>query len=61
MTRAEALRAVIDLLGGQQIGTSTFRFQGLEAADHAKAVLDALTPGCSGAVFFDGRLMVDIA
>lgn len=60
MTRTAAIHRVAVLCGGisyGQTGTS-YRFTDLERADHAKALLDALDPGCTGDVFADGRLIV---
>jgi len=66
MTRSEAVTAVITLNGGIRHGSNakglpSFRFPSLNAADHCKDILDAMLPsGATGAVFFDGRILVDL-
>jgi len=70
MTRSEAVETVIAMSGGirhnpgsDNIGNlSSYRFPSLDAADNCKAILDALLPdGATGAVYLDGRLLVDLA
>lgn len=67
MKRSEAVQAVITLNGGVRFGADTgvalprYRFPSLAAADHCKAILDALLPsGSTGGVFLDGRLLIDL-
>lgn len=61
MTPVEAVQAIIALSGGTTyLGRCHYRFPTLKAADRCKAILDALLPeGSTGAVFADGRLIVD--
>ena len=66
MKTFEAAEAIIHLNGGyelhdnssEHIRTVTYGFPSLSAADHCKAILDALLPGATGAVFGPGRLML---
>lgn len=65
MTRTEAVEAVVSLCGGSEVhkgpftSLSIYAFPSLATADRAKGILDALLPGCTGAVFGSGRLLVD--
>ena len=68
MNTIEAAEAIVYLNGGHvlhdnssgEIHTVTYGFPSLGAADHCKAILDALLPGATGAVFGPGRLILQM-
>ena len=68
MNAFEAAEAIVHLNGGHElhdnssgeIRTVTYGFPSLGAADHCKAILDALLPGATGAVFGPGRLVLQM-
>jgi hypothetical protein len=68
MNTVEAVEAVIHLNNGHKLHdnssdhyhTVVYGFSSLGAADHCKAILDALLPGSTGAVFGPARLLVQI-
>ena len=69
MTPFEAAEAIVHLNNGHELHDNsssehircvTYGFSSLGAADHCKAILDALLPGATGAVFGPGRLVLQM-
>lgn len=68
MTKFEAADAIARLHGGRELHgtrsetlrTVVYAFPDLSTADRCKAILDALLPDATGAVFLEGRLMLQM-